>query len=215
MGDIKDVLGLYIREAGTSKFLLNIIDEMKIREVENILICSVDGLNGYSQSMTAVYSETIVQRCIVHQIRNSTRYVSYKDIEEFMRDLKSIYQAATLEMAEHNLDKIEEKWKSKYSSSIKSWRENWTELSVYFAHPQPIRKMIDTTNSIENINRQLRKVTKTKSSYTSDDALLKSLYLAILNIPKKYKGIPHNWMCIANQQMIYIEGRITNKDLIV
>lgn len=215
MSGIKEVLGLYIGEAETSKFWLNVMNEMKNRGVEDILICSVDGLNGFSQAITAVYPQTIVQRCIVHQIRSSTRYVSYKDIKEFMRDLKSVYQAATLELAEHNLDKAEEKWKDKYPSSIRSWRENWAELSAYFIYPQPIRKMIYTTNSIENFNRQLRKVTKTKSSYPSDEALLKSLYLAILDITKKWTGTPHNWMSIANQLMIYFEGRIVNDDLIV
>ena len=130
-----------------------------------------------------------------------------------MRDLKSVYQAATLEMAEANLEKVEEKWKGKYPSSIKSWKENWAELSAYFTYPQAIRKMIYTTNSIENFNRQLRKVTKTKSSYPSDEALLKSLYLAILDITKKWTGTPHNWTSIANQLMIYFEGRIVNDDL--
>lgn len=214
MNGTKDVLGLYIGEAETSKFWLSVMNEMKNRGIEDILICSVDGLNGFSQAITAVFPQTIVQRCIVHQIRNSTRYVSYKDIKEFTKDLKSVYQAATLELAEHSLDKIEEKWNSKYPSSIKSWRENWTELSAYFAYPQPIRKIIYTTNSIENFNRQLRKVTKIKSSYPSDDALLKSLYLAILDITKKWTGTPHNWMSIANQLMIYFEGRIVNDDLI-
>ena len=212
MNGTKDVLGLYIGEAETSKFWLSVMNEMKNRGIEDILICSVDGLNGFSQAITAVFPQTIVQRCIVHQIRNSTRYVSYKDIKEFTKDLKSVYQAATLELAEHSLDKIEEKWNSKYPSSIKSWRENWTELSAYFAYPQPIRKIIYTTNSIENFNRQLRKVTKIKSSYPSDDALLKSLYLAILDITKKWTGTPHNWMSIANQLMIYFEGRIVNDD---
>ena len=213
MNGYKDVLGLYIGEAETSKFWLSVMNEIKNRGVEDILICSVDGLNGFSQAITAVYPQTIVQRCIVHQIRNSTRYVSYKDIKEFMRDLKSVYQAATLEMAEANLEKVEEKWKGKYPSSIKSWKENWAELSAYFTYPQAIRKMIYTTNSIENFNRQLRKVTKTKSSYPSDEALLKSLYLAILDITKKWTGTPHNWTSIANQLMIYFEGRIANDDL--
>ena len=213
MNGYKDVLGLYIGEAETSKFWLSVMNEIKNRGVEDILICSVDGLNGFSQAITAVYPQTIVQRCIVHQIRNSTRYVSYKDIKEFMRDLKNVYQAATLEMAEANLEKVEEKWKGKYPSSIKSWKENWAELSAYFTYPQAIRKMIYTTNSIENFNRQLRNVTKTKSSYPSDEALLKSLYLAILDITKKWTGTPHNWTSIANQLMIYFEGRIVNDDL--
>ena len=214
MNGLKDVLGLYIGEAETSKFWLNVMNEMKNRGIEDILICSVDGLNGFSQAITAVFPQTIVQRCIVHQIRNSTRYVSYKDIKEFMRDMKTVYQAATLELAEHNLDRMEDKWKGKYPGSIKSWRDNWTELSAYFAYPQSIRKMIYTTNSIENFNRQLRKVTKTKSSYPNDDALLKSLYLAILDITKKWTQTPHNWKEIANQLMIYFEGRIVKDDLI-
>ena len=124
MNGYKDVLGLYIGEAETSKFWLSVMNEIKNRGVEDILICSVDGLNGFSQAITAVYPQTIVQRCIVHQIRNSTRYVSYKDIKEFMRDLKSVYQAATLEMAEANLEKVEEKWKGKYPSGIKYWKVN-------------------------------------------------------------------------------------------
>lgn len=211
----KDVLGLYIGESETSKFWLSIMNELKNRGVEDILICSVDGLNGFSTAITSIYPEAIVQRCIVHQIRNSTRYVSYKDIKEFMKDLKMVYQASTIELAEMNLDKLEEKWKGKYPSSIKSWRENWSELSAYFNYPKEIRKMIYTTNSIENFNRQLRKVTKTKSTYPSDDALLKSLYLAILDITKKWTGRPHNWMGIANQLMIYFEGRIENRDIMV
>lgn len=130
MSGCKDVLGVYIGEAETSKFWLSVMNELKNRGTEDILICSVDGLNGFSQAITAVYPQTIVQRCIVHQIRNSTRYVRYKDIKKFMKDLKSVYQATTLELAEHNLDKAEEKWKDKYSSSIKSWRENCVKLFV-------------------------------------------------------------------------------------
>lgn len=211
----KDVLGLYIGEAETSKFWLSLMNELKNRGVEDILICSVDGLNGFSTAITSIYPQAIVQRCIVHQIRNSTRYVSYKDIKEFMKDLKTVYQASTIDLAEMNLDKLEEKWKNRYPSSIKSWRENWSELSAYFNYPKEIRKMIYTTNSIENFNRQLRKVTKTKSTYPSDDALLKSLYLAILDITKKWTGTTRNWMGIANQLMIYFEGRIENQDMMI
>jgi putative transposase len=210
----KDVLGLYIGENESSKFWLTVMNELKHRGVEDILICSVDGLPGFSQAISAVYPESIVQRCVVHQIRNSTRYVSYKDIKEFIKDLKLVYQASTLELAETNLNKLEDKWKNKYPSSIKSWQDNWTQLSAYFAYPKEIRKMIYTTNSIENFNRQLRKVTKTKAAYPSDDALLKSLYLAILDITKKWTGPTHSWSQIANQLMIYFEGRIDNNDII-
>lgn len=215
MSGHKDVLGIYIGESESSKYWLSVMNELKNRGIEDILLCSVDGLNGFSQAIQAVYPQTIVQRCIVNQIRNSTRYVSYKDIKEYTKDLKQVYQAATIELAESKLDELEAKWSDKYASGIKSWRENWSELSAYFSYPQAIRKMIYTTNAIENFNRQLRKVTKTKSSYPSDDALLKSLYLAIVDITKKWKGVPHNWVSIANQLMIYFEGRIAKDDLSV
>jgi len=211
----KDVLGLYIGEAESSKFWLQMLNELKSRGVQDLLICSVDGLPGFSQAIEAVYPHAIVQRCIVHQIRSSTRYVSYKDLKEFIKDLKTIYQAATLEQAELALDKVEEKWKTKYPGSLKSWRDNWVELSAYFAYPPAIRKLIYTTNAIENFNRQLRKVTKTKSSYPTDDSLLKSLYLAILDITKKWTGKSHDWSEIVNQLMITFEGRIDDSDLIV
>ena len=213
MNGYKDVLGIYIGDAETSKFWLSVISELKNRGVEDILICCVDGLKGFSQAIGAVYPQTIVQRCIVHQIRNTTRYISYKDIKEFMKDLKSIYQANTLELAEQNLERVEEKWKNKYPNSIKSWKENWGELSTYFAYPPAIRKMIYTTNAIENFNRQLRRVKKTKTSYPSEEALLKSVYLATRDIVEKWKGKPHNWMNIANQLMIYFEERIDKKDI--
>ena len=212
---IKDVLGLYIGENESSKFWLQVLNELKNRGTQDILICSVDGLKGFSEAISAVYPSTIVQRCIVHQIRNSTRYVSYKDIKEFTKDLKAVYQASTLKQAELALDKAESKWQNRYPSSMKSWRNNWTELSSYFAFPAPIRRMIYTTNSIENFNRQLRKVTKTKSSYPSDDALLKSLYLAILDITKKWTDKSMHWNDIINQLMITFEGRIDNSDILV
>jgi transposase-like protein len=215
LNGIKDVLGLYIGEVESSKFWLQMLNELKNRGVEDVLICSVDGLPGFSKAIETVFPKTIVQRCIVHQIRSSTRYVSYKDIKEFTKDLKSIYQAATLDLAEQALGRVETKWKSKYPSSLKSWRDNWVELTAYFAYPVAIRKMIYTTNSIENFNRQLRKVTKTKSSYPTDDALLKSLYLAILDITKKWSSKPFNWMEIANQLMIFFEGRVDINDMIV
>jgi len=215
LNGIKDVLGLYIGEVESSKFWLQMLNELKNRGVQDVLFCSVDGLPGFSKAIEAVFPKTIIQRCIVHQIRNSTRYVSYMDIKEFTRDLKSIYQATTLEQAEQALGKAEAKWGKKYPSSLKSWRDNWVELTAYFAYPAAIRKMIYTTNSIENFNRQLRKVTKTKSSYPTDDALLKSLYLAILDITKKWSSKPFNWMEIANQLMIFFEGRIEIDDMIV
>lgn len=209
----KDILGMWIGEAESSKFWLGIMNEIRNRGVRDILIASVDGLNGFPDAIRAVYPHTEIQRCIVHQIRNSTKYVSYKDIKAFTADLKPIYKAATEPLAVQELDAFDAKWGSKYPNAVRSWRNNWEELSVFFKYPQEIRRIIYTTNAIENFNRQLRKVTKTKSSYPSDEALLKSLYLAVCDITKKWTGRTPNWGTILDQLMIYFEGRITERDL--
>ncbi|AUS97693.1 IS256 family transposase [Clostridium thermosuccinogenes] len=181
----KDILGMWIGEAESSKFWLSIMNEIKNRGVRDILITSVDGLNGFSEVIRAVFPMTEIQRCIVHQIRNSTKFISYKDLRSFTADLKPIYKAATEALALQELDAFESKWGSKYPNAVRSWRNNWEELSVFFKYPREIRKIIYTTNAIENFNRQLRKVTKTKSAYPSDDALIKALYLAVRDITKK------------------------------
>ncbi len=209
----KDILGMWIGEAESSKFWLGIMNEIRNRGVRDILIASVDGLTGFPDAIRAVYPHTEIQRCIVHQIRNSTRYISYKDLKAFTADLKPIYKAATESLALQELDTFDSKWGSKYPNAVRSWRNNWEELSVFFKYPEEIRKIIYTTNSIENFNRQLRKVTKTKSAYPSDDALMKSLYLAIRDIIKKWTGRVQGWGSILDQLMIYFEGRITDRDL--
>ena len=211
----KDVLGMWIGGNESAKYWLGVLNELKNRGVEDIMIISVDGLTGFVDAIGAVFPKTEIQRCIVHQIRYTTKFVSYKDIKAFTKDLKQIYQAATEELALQALDELEEKWGKKYPSSVSSWRNNWTELSAYFKYPQELRKIIYTTNSIENFNRQLRKVTKSRSIFPTDDALFKLLYLAMMDITKKWVGKSGtwNWGQILNQLMIHFEGRITQEDI--
>ena len=204
----KEVLGFWIGENESSKFWLNILNEIGNRGVKDILIISVDNLKGFSEAIKSSYPKAEIQKCIVHQIRNSIKYVASKDLKEFTKDLKTVYKAVTLEQASNNLLHIEEKWGKKYKAGIKSWNDNWEELTTYFKYPQEIRKIIYTTNSIENFNRQLRKYTKTKSSYPTDDSLSKSIYLSIKEITKKWTGKVQNWGQIISQLSIYFEGRI-------
>ncbi|ACB84473.1 IS256 family transposase [Natranaerobius thermophilus] len=205
---MKDVLGIWIGENESSKYWLKIINELKNRGVEDILIVSIDGLKGFEDAIHAVYPQTEIQSCIIHQIRNSTRYISYKDRKEFCSDLKNVYRAPTEEVALIELDKLEEKWGDKYEISIRSWRNNWDKLSVMFKYPEEVRKLIYTNNSMESYNRQLRKVTKSKSIFPTDESLLKMLYLATMDITKKWTMRTKNWAQILGQLSIYFEGRI-------
>lgn len=209
----KDVLGLWIGEVESAKFWLTLMNELKNRGVKDILIASVDGLCGFTDAIRTVYPKTEVQRCIIHQIRSSTRYVSSKDIRAFMAGLKAVYQAPTEEAARAALDELEAAWGKKYPSAVRSWRTNWVELSAYFKYPPEMRKIIYTTNAIESFNRSLRKVTKTKSAWVSEDALTKSLYLAIRDITAKWKGKLPGWGMILDQMRIYFGERITEEDL--
>ena len=175
----KEVLGMWIGGNESAKYWLGVLNEIKNRGVEDIMIVSVDGLTGFGDAIGAVFPRAEIQRCIVHQVRYSTKFVNYKDLKPFVKDLKEVYQAATEELALENLDRFEDKWGKKYPSSVASWRNNWTQLSTYFKYPPEIRKIIYTTNSIENFNRQLRKVTKSRTIFPTDDALFKILYLAM------------------------------------
>ena len=167
----KEVLGFWIGENESSKYWLNVLNELKNRGVQDILIMSVDNLKGFSEAISSVFPKTEIQKCVVHQIRNSIRYISYKDTREFTSDLKEMYNAPTLEQAEFKLDELEEKWGKKYMAVINSWRSNWNELTTYFKYDTKIRKLIYTTNPIESLNRQLRKYTKTKSLYPTDGSI--------------------------------------------
>ena len=170
----------------SAKYRLGVLNEIKNHGVEDVMIVSVAGLTGFGDAINAVFPKAEIQRCIVHQIRYTAKFVSYKDVKPFVKDLKEVYQAATEETALQNLDELEEKWDKKYPSSIASWRNNRPQLSIYFKYPQEIRKIIYTTNSIENFNRQLRKVTKSKTIFPTDDALFKILYLEMMDITEKW-----------------------------
>lgn len=211
----KEVLGMWIGGNESAKYWLSVLNEIKNRGVEDIMIISVDGLTGFADAISAVFPNTEIQRCIVHQIRYTTKFVSYKDRKAFVADLKNVYQAATEEAALKGLDALEKNWGKKYPSSVSSWRNNWAQLCSYFKYPPEIRKIIYTTNSIENFNRQLRKVTKTRTIFPTDDSLFKLLYLAMMDITEKWKGKSNtwNWGTILNQLMIYFEGRILPEDL--
>lgn len=189
----KEILGMYISQSEGANFWLSVLTDLKQRGVEDILICSIDGLKGFPEAILTVYPATEIQSCIVHQIRNSLKYISYKEQKAFMTDLKLVYQATNKDVAESELDALEDKWGSKYPLVLKSWRTNWANLSTYFKYPEQIRKLIYTTNAIEGYHRQIRKVTKNKGAFTSDMALLKLVYLATQNISKKWNSSLWNW----------------------
>ncbi|WP_172678119.1 IS256 family transposase [Anaerostipes hadrus] len=204
----KDVIGMYVGENEGAKFWLSIINGLKNRGVQDILIACVDGLNGFPQAIEAVYPKTEIQQCIIHQIRNTTNYVSYKDLKKLMADLKMVYAAPDEAAALEELESFGKKWNSKYPKIYKSWSERWATLSTYFKYPNEVRKLIYTTNAIEGFNRQLRKVTKSKTVFPSDDSFLKMLYLATMDITKKWTGRRRDWSQIRAQLEIYFEERL-------
>ena len=204
----KEILGMWIGENESSKYWLLVLNQLKERGLEDILIVSTDNLSGFSQAIESVYPKTEIQKCVIHQIRNSTKFVSYRDIKDLMKDLKTVYKASTEKLILSNLDIFEEKWGKKYPMCVNSWRNNWAELATYFKYPEGIRKLIYTTNSIENFNRQLRKVTKNKTIFPSDYALQKSLYLAMVDASSKWTSRIRGWDQILSQLSIFFEGRI-------
>ena len=208
MSGHKDILGMYVGENESVKFWLTIMNGLRNRGVEDILIACVDGLTGFPQAIEAVYPKTEIQQCIIHQIRNTTNYVSYKDLKKLMADLKMVYAALDEAAALEELESFGEKWNSKYPKIYKSWSERWATLSTYFKYPNEVRKLIYTTNAIEGFNRQLRKVTKSKTVFPSDDSLLKMLYLATMDITKKWTGRRRDWSQIRAQLEIYFEERL-------
>ena len=205
----KDVLGMYVGQNESAKFWLSILNGLKNRGVEDILIACVDGLTGFPQAIEAVFPQTEIQQCIIHQIRNTTKFVSYKEINPLMDDLKRVYAAPTEEIALTELDNFDEKWSGKYPKIAKSWKDNWANLSTYFKYPQAVRRLIYTTNTIEGFNRQLRKVTKSKTVFPSDDSLLKMLYLAMMDITKKWTGHRQDWGEIHSQLEIFFEEKLS------
>ena len=200
---------VYIAIGIDAKFWLSILNGLKNRGVEDILIACVDGLTGFPQAIEAVFPDTEIQQCIIHQIRNTTKFVSYKELKPLMADLKRVYAAPTEEIALAELDGFDEKWSGKYPKIAKSWKDNWANLSTYFKYPEAVRRLIYTTNAIEGFNRQLRKVTKSKTVFPSDDSLLKMLYLAMMDITKKWTGHRQDWGQIHSQLEIFFEERLS------
>jgi transposase-like protein len=204
----REILGHWVGDGEEgANFWLSVITDLQNRGVQDIFIACMDGLTGFSDAVHAVFQETVVQRCIVHQIRNSLRYVSWKDRKEFIRDLKKVYQAANREEAEANLRRLGERWNDQYAVAVRSWENNWEELSTFFEFPAQIRRLIYTNNPIESYNRQLRKVTKNKASFPTPMAVRKLLYLANSHITKKWTRPIVNWALILNQLAIRFEDR--------
>lgn len=206
----KEVLGIWIGEAESAKFWMKVLVDLKNRGVADILIASVDGLKGFKEAIEAVFPQADIQQCVIHQIRNSAKYVSYKDLKAFCADMKTIYTAPNEEAGLAALDRFEDTWGGKYGYAIKSWRANWRNLATFFKYPAEIRRIIYTTNTIENLNRRMRKVTKNKSSFPTDDALFKLLYLAVMDASKKWTTALRDWSAIINQLRIYYGERIDN-----
>jgi putative transposase len=204
----KDVLGMWVGENESAKFWATVLNSLKNRGVQDILIACVDGLTGFTNAIESVYPKTEVQNCIIHQIRNSTKFVSYKDIKALMADLKRVYGAVDEQTALSELEKFEGIWGKKYPKIADGWRGNWANLSTYFKYPQEVRTLIYTTNAIEGFNRQLRKVTKSKGVFPTDDSLLKMLYLATVDITKKWKGSRKDWYQIRAQLDIFFPDRL-------
>ena len=204
----KEILGFYIAESEGANFWLGVLNDLKQRGIQDVLIACVDGLTGFPEAIKGVFPHTEIQLCIVHQIRNSLKYVASKNQKEFMKDLKQVYQASNKENAEYHLLKLEEKWGEKYPMVIKSWQSNWEHLSHYFQYSGEIRKLIYTTNSIEGFHRQVRKFTKTKGAFTSETALFKLVYCAIQRITEKWTTPLQNWALTISQLSIYFEGRL-------
>lgn len=206
----KDVLGIWIGENESSKFCLLVLNELKNRGVQDILIACTDNLNGFSEAIQATFPNTEVQKCIVHQIRNSLRFVGYKDLKSVTTDLKPIYKAITEDQALEALSNFDEKWGKKYPIITKSWMDNWTELATFFKYPAELRRIIYTTNVIEGFHRQLRKPTKSKSVFPSDESLLKMLYLITMDVTKKWTMKVQNWGQILSQFVIFFGNRVTD-----
>jgi len=207
----KEILGIWISENENASFWTTVCNELRNRGVQDILISCRDNLSGFSTAIETVFPRTEQQLCIIHQIRNSTKYVSYKDLKPIMADLKAIYQAPSEDDALYHMEEFREKWGKKYPQIIKSWEQNWTDLSTYFKYPEEVRRLIYTTNAVEGFHRMLRKYTKTKTSYPTDDSVRKSVYLSIQEITKKWSMPVRDWGIIIGQLIIFFDDRLQSK----
>ncbi|ORU92857.1 MAG: transposase [Cycloclasticus sp. symbiont of Bathymodiolus heckerae] len=204
----KEILGIYLSDNESASYWLSVLTELQNRGLEDVLIACIDGLSGFPEAIASIFPKTEIQLCIVHQIRNSLKYVASKNQKEFMVDLKLVYRATSKEAAETALDALEDKWGDTYPIVIKSWRRKWEHLSAYFKYPKPIRHIIYTTNAVEAVHRQFRKLTKTKGAFPNENSLLKLLYAGILNATEKWTMPIHNWSQALSQLDIYFEGRL-------
>lgn len=203
----KEVLGFWIEKTESAAFWMNVLTDLKVRGVEDILIACTDNLKGFTKAIAAVFPDAVTQLCIVHQIRNSCKFLAWKDRSQFCKDLKAMYTAVNRQVAWEELQKVKIKWQDKYKYAIISWEENWDNLSNYFEYPLELRKIIYTTNTIENLNRGIRKYTKTKGQFPNENAASKSIFLSIRNIEESWKQTIENWGLILNQFLIIFEDR--------
>ena len=204
----KDVLGMWVGENESAKYWATVLNSLRNRGVDDVFIACTDNLTGFANAIEAVFPKADIQNCIIHQLRNSSKYVSYKDLKALMADLKKVYAAVDEPSAEEALEAFSARWDKKYPKISASWRENWPSLSTYFKFPEELRRLIYTTNAIEGFNRQLRKVTKAKAVFPTDDSLLKMLYLAMLDITKKWMGRRQDWAVIHAPLAVYSAGRM-------
>lgn len=206
----KELLGLYLSDAEGAHYWLSVLTDLQNRGVRDILIACVDGLKGFPEAIETIYPDTEVQLCIIHQIRNSMKYIGSKNQKAFMADLKVVYKAATKNAAETALNELDAKWGKQYPVVIRSWRNKWENLSVYFKYPEDVRRAIYTTNAVEAVHRQFRKLTKTKGGFTNENSLLKLLYAGVLNASEKWTHPVQNWNLTLSQLAIHFEGRLDN-----
>ncbi|KOS05300.1 transposase [Flavobacterium akiainvivens] len=204
---IKEILGMWMAETESASFWMSVLTDLKARGVEDILIACTDNLKGFTDAIKGVFPDTVTQLCIVHQIRNSCKYVVWKDRKSFCADLKEVYAAPNRDAAEHALTGLSDKWEHKYKHAISSWKTNWDNLTNYFDYPLELRKIIYTTNTIENVNRGIRKYIKTKVQFTDDMSAQKAVYLALMNIERKWNATMHNWGLVLHQFLTIFESR--------
>ena len=205
----RELLGIYVSESESASFWLSVMQDLQLRGVEDMLIACTDNLKGFSEAISSIFPQTIVQSCIVHQVRNTLKYAARKDYRSLVDDMKAIYTCASIAQAEVKLSEFAEKWEEKYPVVVKSWQANWYKLSSFFEFGKDIRRLMYTTNPIENVHRQMRKITKTKGSFSSDMALKKLIYLVIREINKAPKGKIPGWGLILSQLTIKFENRIS------
>lgn len=211
----KEVIGIYFGDNEASSFWRSVLNDLKMRGIKDICIAVIDNLKGFGDAIEDVFPNTEVQLCLVHQMRNSMKYMTYKDLKPFVRDLKKVYKAVNADMALHCLDEAEQVWGNKYSSVFKSWRSNWERLSRFYQYPAAIRRIIYTTNPIESYHRMVRKVTKTKGAFSTEDAIVKQIYLATINANTKWRGPMFGWNAVRNELNQYFKERLNKNDTLI